>query len=61
VTATGRSKKRCGRVRLSPITSAPCSSFRQGLENDPALLQMSSFLLDFPFAKLLYPRALDVP
>jgi len=34
--------------------------FRLGLQNDPALLQMSPFLLDFPFAKLLYPRALDV-
>ena len=34
--------------------------FRQGLQNDPALLQMSSFLLDFPFASLLYPRALEV-
>jgi FMN phosphatase YigB (HAD superfamily) len=34
--------------------------FRQGLQNDPALLQMSSFLLDFPFASLLYPGALDV-
>lgn len=34
--------------------------FRQGLQNNPELLQMSSFLLDFPFASLLYPGALDV-
>lgn len=33
--------------------------FRSGLQNDPALLQMSPFLLDFPFASLLYPRALE--
>jgi len=33
--------------------------FRSGLQNDPALLQMSPFLLDFPFADLLYPRALQ--
>lgn len=33
--------------------------FREGLQNDPALLQMSPFLLDFPFASLLYPRALE--
>ena len=33
--------------------------FRAGLQNDPALLQMSPFLLDFPFAKLLYPGALE--
>ena len=34
--------------------------FRVGLEDDPRLLQMSSFLLDYPFAARLYPRALDV-
>ena len=34
--------------------------FRVGLESDPNLLQMSSFLLDYPFAERLYPRALDV-
>jgi FMN phosphatase YigB (HAD superfamily) len=34
--------------------------FRIGLQNDPALLQMSPFLLDFPFASLLYPQALAV-
>ena len=34
--------------------------FRVGLETDPNLLQMSSFLLDYPFAERLYPGALDV-
>ncbi len=34
--------------------------FRIGLQNHPALLQMSPFLLDFPFADLLYPQALEV-
>lgn len=33
--------------------------FRIGLDDDPALLRMSSFLLDYPFANGLYPRALD--
>lgn len=28
--------------------------------HDPALLQMSSFLVDYPFAALLYPGALEV-
>ncbi len=32
--------------------------FRAGLENDPALLQMSHYLLDYPFAERLYPDAL---
>ena len=34
--------------------------FRVGLERHPNLLRMSSFLLDYPFAKWLYPRALEV-
>jgi FMN phosphatase YigB (HAD superfamily) len=34
-------------------------AFRTGLEEHPDLLQMSSFLLDYPFAQLLYPRALE--
>ncbi len=34
-------------------------AFRAGLDDDPRLLQMSTFLLDFPFEKLLFPGALD--
>jgi FMN phosphatase YigB (HAD superfamily) len=34
--------------------------YRQGDENDPRLLWMSSFLVDYPFATRLYPGALDV-
>src|SRR6185295_6023183 len=34
--------------------------YRVGKESDPALLQMSSFLIDYPFATRLYPGALDV-
>lgn len=34
--------------------------YRLGLMNDPALLRMSSFLLEYPFVERLYPRALDV-
>ncbi|OOG49811.1 HAD family hydrolase [Rhodanobacter sp. C01] len=33
--------------------------FRAGLDNDPALLQMSAWLLEYPFADHLYPHALD--
>jgi FMN phosphatase YigB (HAD superfamily) len=33
--------------------------FRAGLDNDPSLLQMSNYLLDYPFADRLYPHALE--
>lgn len=33
--------------------------YRLGAENDPRLLQMSAFLVDYPFAERLYARALD--
>ncbi|HEY1589023.1 MAG TPA: HAD family hydrolase [Rhodanobacter sp.] len=33
--------------------------FRVGLDNNPALLQMSAYLLEYPFAERLYPHALD--
>jgi len=34
--------------------------YRLGAMNDPRLLQMSSFLVDYPFAERLYPEALAV-
>lgn len=34
--------------------------YRVGGMNDPRLLMMSSFLVDYPFAERLYPGALDV-
>jgi FMN phosphatase YigB (HAD superfamily) len=34
--------------------------YRLGDLNDPRLLLMSSFLVDYPFAQRLYPNALDV-
>ncbi|MFC5438248.1 HAD family hydrolase [Rhodanobacter umsongensis] len=33
--------------------------FREGLDNDPSLLQMSKYLLEYPFAERLYPHALE--
>jgi FMN phosphatase YigB (HAD superfamily) len=33
--------------------------FRAGLDDDPHLLQMSDFLLEYPFPSLLYPKALE--
>ena len=33
--------------------------FRVGLDNDPSLLQMSAYLLEYPFADRLYPHALE--
>jgi FMN phosphatase YigB (HAD superfamily) len=32
--------------------------FRTGLEDDPQLLRMSEFLLDYPFASLVFPEAM---
>jgi len=34
--------------------------YRLGAMNDPCLLQISSFLVDYPFAERLYPGSLDV-
>ncbi len=34
-------------------------AFRSGLDEHPELLQMSAFLLEYPFAQRLYPRALE--
>jgi FMN phosphatase YigB (HAD superfamily) len=34
-------------------------AFRAGLDDDPQLLEMSQFLLEFPFARLLFPGALE--
>ena len=33
--------------------------FRSGLDNEPGLLQMSTYLLEYPFAQRLYPHALE--
>jgi FMN phosphatase YigB (HAD superfamily) len=38
---------------------AALQKFRAGLDGDPELLRMSSFMLDYPFAERLYPRALE--
>ena len=38
---------------------AALEKFRVGLEDHPDLLQMSSFMLEYPFADRLYPRALE--
>jgi FMN phosphatase YigB (HAD superfamily) len=34
-------------------------AFRAGLDDEPDLLQMSAFLLEYPFAQRLYPHALE--
>jgi FMN phosphatase YigB (HAD superfamily) len=38
---------------------ATLQQFRVGLEDNPDLLQMSSFMLEYPFAARLYPGALE--
>ena len=38
---------------------AALQAFREGLDDDPDLLQMSAFMLDYPFADRFYPGALD--
>lgn len=37
---------------------ASLQEFRVGLDDDPKLLQMSEYLLEYPFANLAYPQAL---
>lgn len=37
---------------------ATLQAFRAGLDTDPDLLEMSAFMLDYPFAERLYPQAL---
>ncbi len=37
---------------------ASLQEFRSGLDADPQLLEMSSFLLEYPFQDLLYPQSL---
>lgn len=39
---------------------AALQRFRDGLDNHPALLQMSAYVLEYPFAERLYPHALEV-
>jgi FMN phosphatase YigB (HAD superfamily) len=39
---------------------AALQRFRAGLDDEPALLQSGAFVLDYPFADRLYPRALEV-
>lgn len=38
---------------------ATLQRFRVGLDDDPDLLQMSAFMLEYPFDERLYPRTLD--
>ena len=38
---------------------AALQEFRGGLDDDPDLLGMSAFLLEYPFAERIYPHALD--
>jgi len=38
---------------------AALQKFRIGLDDHPDLLQLSSFMLEYPFASRLYPRALE--
>ena len=33
--------------------------FRAGLDDDPQMLDMSQYLLEYPFASRLFPRALE--
>jgi FMN phosphatase YigB (HAD superfamily) len=38
---------------------AALQAFREGLDDDPDLLHMSAFMLDYPFDERFYPGALD--
>jgi len=35
-------------------------AFRNGREGNPAIMQLAAYLLDYPFAQRLYPKALQV-
>ena len=39
---------------------AALQAFREGREDDPDLLRMSAFMLDYPFAERIYPGAMEV-
>jgi FMN phosphatase YigB (HAD superfamily) len=48
-----------GRIELGYADYlATLQAFREGLDDDPDLLQMSGFMLDYPFAQRLYPGAM---
>jgi FMN phosphatase YigB (HAD superfamily) len=48
-----------GRIELGYADYlATLQAFREGLDDDPDLLQMSGFMLDYPFAQWLYPGAM---
>ncbi len=38
---------------------ATLQKFRSGLDDDPRLLRVAEFMLEYPFAERLYPRALE--
>lgn len=38
---------------------AALQAFREGEDTDPDLLEMSAFMLDYPFSERLYPQALE--
>ena len=56
---TGATSKSCARHWATPITSEPLQRFRLDLQHDPRVLQLSGYLLDYPFADRLYPGALE--
>ena len=59
-TATGPSSRSGGRSSATPTTSAPCSVTGPQNPRDPNFLQISFFLLDYPFADRLFPGSLAV-
>src|SRR3546814_9475738 len=46
-------------MRISDWSSDVCSSDLEGREDDPDLLRMSGYMLDYPFAERIYPGALE--
>ncbi len=57
--ATGRSTRSCATSFGYADYLGALQAFRAGLDDDPDLLQMSAFLLEYPFAQRLYPRVLE--
>ena len=57
--ATGQSSADCASSSGFADYLASLQEFRAGLDDHPELLAMSEFLLEYPFAARLFPRALE--
>ena len=57
--ATGRSSRSCAPSSATPTTSARCSATATAHPRDLRILDVSHFLISYPFANRLFPGSLD--